>query len=105
MATTKAILINGNILLVALLQGITVSWAQGAISMTPPPVATIETLKYSSVFKNYQPYSEESITSWQKANATVDKIGGWKAYAKEAAQPDNLSKKEGESTTHHEGMK
>lgn len=105
MATFKAILINGNILLITLLQSITVSWAQGSISMTPPPVTAIETLNYLSVFKNYQPYSEEEVTSWQKANATVEKIGGWKAYAKEAAKPDKLPEKEGASTTRHEGMK
>ncbi len=64
-----------------------------------------ESLQYTSVFKNYQPYTEEEIIPWKQANATVEKIGGWKAYAKEASQPTGESKMEHDSKAHHEGIK
>lgn len=43
---------------------------------------------YFSVFGPYQRYQEEAVTSWPEANATVDRIGGWRFYAEEASQPD-----------------
>ena len=64
-----------------------------------------ESLQYTSVFKNYQPYSEEEIIPWRQANATVQKIGGWKVYAKEAAQADVAPTSEEHSKNHHEGVK
>ena len=43
---------------------------------------------FQSAFEGYQPYTEEKPGNWVKANDTVGKIGGWRAYAKEARQPD-----------------
>lgn len=48
-----------------------------------PPV-----LSYSSVFTNYHGYREEAVASWQDANDTVGRIGGWRFYLEEASQPD-----------------
>ena len=39
---------------------------------------------YRSAFSNYRPYADEPVASWQKANDLVGRIGGWKAYAREA---------------------
>ena len=50
-------------------------------------------LPYRSVFDGYQPFTDEKMRSWKDSNNTVEKIGGWRAYAKEAAEPasaDNL---------------
>ncbi|MDB5858893.1 MAG: hypothetical protein JWQ76_2582 [Ramlibacter sp.] len=49
---------------------------------TPPPGAE---LPYRSTLEHYQPYSEQAVGSWQDANDTVGRIGGWRAYAREAA--------------------
>ncbi|MDO8776930.1 MAG: hypothetical protein Q7K57_51125, partial [Burkholderiaceae bacterium] len=38
----------------------------------------------------FQPLGAEKVTSWKAANDTVGHIGGWRAYAKEAQQPDNM---------------
>lgn len=38
-----------------------------------------------SVFSNYQTFVDEPIANWKSANDTVARIGGWRAYAKEAA--------------------
>lgn len=44
-------------------------------------------LPYRSVFDGYQPFTDEKLKSWKDSNNTVEKIGGWRAYAKEAAEP------------------
>lgn len=36
--------------------------------------------------QGYQPYSETKMVPWKAANDTVGQIGGWRAYAKEAAE-------------------
>jgi hypothetical protein len=40
---------------------------------------------YHSVFAGYQVMSELKLTPWPAANDTVREVGGWRAYAKEAA--------------------
>jgi hypothetical protein len=42
---------------------------------------------WRSAFDGYQPFSEEKTLAWPQANETVQRIGGWRAYAREAAQP------------------
>lgn len=49
------------------------------------------TLGYRSAFADYRAYSEQRIVSWREANENVGKIGGWRVYAKEAAQADGAS--------------
>lgn len=44
-------------------------------------------LPYRSVFDGYQPFTDEKTRSWKDSNDTVGKIGGWRSYAKEAAEP------------------
>ena len=46
------------------------------------------TLQYRSVFTGYRGFNDQPVASWTEVNATVDKIGGWRAYAKEAGQPE-----------------
>jgi hypothetical protein len=41
--------------------------------------------EFRSALEGYQPYSEVKRVPWKEANETVGKIGGWKAYAREAA--------------------
>lgn len=45
-------------------------------------------LKYVSIFNHYKNFNEQPVTDWRENNDTVEKIGGWRAYAKEARQPD-----------------
>lgn len=40
---------------------------------------------YQSPFRDYRPLGEDKNTSWKDANETVGKIGGWRVYAREAA--------------------
>ncbi len=46
-------------------------------------------VNYTSPVADYQPFVDEKITSWKAANDKVGQIGGWRAYAKEAQQPEN----------------
>ena len=46
-------------------------------------------VSYTSAVADYQPFVDEKITSWKAANDKVGQIGGWRAYAKEAQQPEN----------------
>ncbi len=43
---------------------------------------------YRSAMDGYQPFSETKLLPWKEANDTVGKIGGWRAYAKEARDPE-----------------
>ena len=47
------------------------------------------TVNYTSPIVDYQPYIDEKVASWKVSNDKVGQIGGWRAYAKEAQQPDN----------------
>ncbi len=41
--------------------------------------------RYASAFDGYRGYQEQPVLSWREANDTVRSVGGWRAYAREAA--------------------
>lgn len=49
----------------------------------------VPTLVYQSAFTQYRPLGEERPISWREANDTVTRVGGWRAYAREAQQPES----------------
>jgi hypothetical protein len=51
-------------------------------SVAVPPVV------FRSTLTQYQRHTEQPVGSWKGANETVNRIGGWRAYAREASQPD-----------------
>jgi hypothetical protein len=52
------------------------------------PAASVPLAAYRSTLSNYQRHSEQPLGSWKEANETVNRIGGWRVYAREATQPD-----------------
>ncbi len=60
--------------------------AKPTVAGVAPRTAT--GLRYESVFAPYKTYRDEKTGSWLSANETVERIGGWRAYAKEAQPPD-----------------
>lgn len=54
--------------------------AQGDSATAAPAVE----LRYRSTFDGYRAYNEQAVTSWREANDNVGRIGGWRAYAREA---------------------
>ena len=49
---------------------------------TPAPPA------FKSAFEGYQPYTDDKTVSWKDANETTARVGGWRAYAKEASRAE-----------------
>ncbi len=45
-------------------------------------------LQFESVLSRYKPMTDQKLGSWQDANDTVTRIGGWRTYLKESQQPD-----------------
>lgn len=77
--------------LVLLPLGASVARAQAPAS--PPAAAPAATTSaapaaFRSALEDYRPYTEEKTVNWKEANDSVGRIGGWRAYAKEAAQPE-----------------
>jgi hypothetical protein len=48
--------------------------------------AAVPPLTHSSAFTGYRPYGDPKLTPWRDANDTVGRMGGWRAYAREASQ-------------------
>lgn len=57
-----------------------------AAALATPTTASTGSGDYRSALEGYQPYSETQMVPWKAANETVGQIGGWRAYAKEAAE-------------------
>ena len=59
-----------------------------AFAAAPDPAdanVTVPAADYRSPFAEYRSLGEDNTTAWKDANDTVGKIGGWRAYAHEAA--------------------
>ena len=71
-------------------------WATQATAQTPaiaaekpvaaPAVADAAPPPFRTALEGYQRYTEEKTVNWKEANDTAARIGGWRAYAKEASQ-------------------
>lgn len=55
--------------------------AQTANASAPPVLEPV----YRSVFVQYQGFADAVLAPWPALNDTVRAVGGWRAYAKEAA--------------------
>lgn len=58
-------------------------------ALAPPAseASSASTLTYRSAFEGYKPYADDKLLNWRQANDATGRIGGWRAYAKEARQP------------------
>ncbi|MGP1691485.1 MAG: hypothetical protein ACTS6O_03150 [Giesbergeria sp.] len=68
------------------------AWAQPASNSAKPDPqdanASVPRVIYRSSLANYRALSDEKVTSWKETNDNVGRIGGWRAYAKEAQEPE-----------------
>ena len=48
--------------------------------------AKVPPVKYQSSFRNYHPLGEDKFIPWKAANDEVNRIGGWRTYAREARE-------------------
>ena len=44
-------------------------------------------LSHRSAFSGYTRHSDTPVGPWREVNDTVQRVGGWRAYAREAAAP------------------
>jgi hypothetical protein len=49
--------------------------------------ALVPPVKYQSPFHGYRPLGEDKAIPWKAANDEVQRIGGWREYAREAREP------------------
>ena len=52
-------------------------------AMTDAPVVF-----YQSALSGYRAFQDEKVSSWKASNDNVARIGGWRAYAREAREPE-----------------
>lgn len=77
----------------ALLAAASIAHAQGASGRTEraDPLdaqARVPAVTHASSLAGYRRLGDDKRLSWQEANANVNRIGGWRAYARQAQQPD-----------------
>ena len=51
------------------------------------PQAQVPPALHTSAFAGYRRHADTAPLAWKQANDTVTRIGGWRAYAREAAAP------------------
>jgi hypothetical protein len=75
--------------------------AFAATAQTPPSAArkadpldasvAVPAVRYESSLSRYRGAAEAKAIPWRESNDTAARIGGWRAYAREAQQPDPAS--------------
>ena len=75
--------------LVSLLSLTAQAQTAAALPSAPQPPAPHS---FRSALDGYQPYTDDKTLDWKAANDTTAQIGGWRAYAKEAAAPASAPK-------------
>lgn len=61
------------------------------------PAVPVPALSHSSALTHAPSLTEVQVGSWRDANDTVNRIGGWRAYAREARPPQAPQTAPGES--------
>jgi hypothetical protein len=66
--------------------------AVGASAQAPKadaadPAASVPAATHRSAFADYRRLADPPPADWKGANQTVERIGGWRAYAREANTP------------------
>ncbi|HLS54503.1 MAG TPA: hypothetical protein VK052_00420 [Zeimonas sp.] len=81
-------------LVVAVAPALAVAQAADTGPARPDPLdaaAGVPDAQYRSAFAGYRGLADEPVGSWEAANEVVERAGGWKAYAREAAEPEAQS--------------
>ncbi len=76
-----------------LLAAVPIAHAQGSPSRAEraDPLnaqARVPAVTHQSPLAAYRRLGDDKPVSWKEANETVNRIGGWRAYAREAQQPE-----------------
>jgi hypothetical protein len=60
--------------------------AQATTQAVAPAPATTPSVTFESRLKGYRAFVDQTVESWSLANERVNRIGGWRIYAREAAK-------------------
>ena len=62
--------------------------AQSARGRADPldAAASVPSGRHESALKSYRRFDQVQAVPWRQANDTVERIGGWRSYAREASQ-------------------
>jgi hypothetical protein len=71
--------------------------AASAAVAQPAPASAPAIPRYQSALEGYQAFADEKPIPWKEANDTAHRRGGWRAYAKEAAEPSSEAGSAGEA--------
>ena len=72
---------------------------------TPPAVAApdpldaaaaVPAVDYRSAFADYRPLDDVEPVAWRESNDIVGRVGGWRAYAREAHEAHEAAAAQGE---------
>ena len=64
--------------------------------------ASVPPAVYESAFSRYRRAAESKAIRWREANDTAARIGGWRAYAREAQQPEPAASTPAAPTARHD---
>ncbi len=69
-----------------------IAWAQPASNGSGADPrdanASVPRAVYRSSLADYRDLSDETLRPWKETNDTVGRVGGWRAYAREAQEPE-----------------
>lgn len=64
-------------------------WALPVLAQARPdpadPKAAVPSQTHASALQRYRPLSDAELADWRSTNRRVQEVGGWRAYAREAA--------------------
>lgn len=71
------------------------AWSLAAVAdERPDPLnasVAVPTFTPPSAFTDYRRHADTRLRPWKDANDAVGRIGGWRAYAREASRPANAA--------------
>jgi hypothetical protein len=62
--------------------------------------ARVPAATHSSALSSYRRLGDDKRIDWKEANEAVNRIGGWRAYAREAQQPEPAANGTGQPSPH-----
>ncbi len=65
--------------------------------------AGLPALRFESAFDGYKPYVHQPPGPWRQSVDRVGEVGGWRAYAREATEPEDSGARHAEPDAPHSG--
>lgn len=76
-----------------------------ALAQTTAAVPAAKPAPYKSAFEGHRRFDDQKVQGWREANDNVGRIGGWRAYAREAAGEEAASPPANPASMPHDAHK